>query len=443
MIEPEYRLWAGSGSLLNGGPYTWHVTDLDQRRLFAVTYDPPTPVKDEDLEETEEICLAELRKHVDQLGDGVVGIRFSQPDGPVTLLTDREHDERFFVNNYPLSALDLPFPVKTVHLNSLTELERFGPNVDLVSYQGPPCVAGAGLPAPKVAFKYWYMDNGMFRTWHELNSWSRLPRDHPHIVPFDAVVLDHHTGGIVGFTTQFIPGGTLHDNNATTRPFRLRWLHQLLSVVDDLNYRYGMMHQDIAPRNLLVDEKENLRIFDFNYSIRIEKHYTPERDDIKGVIFTLYEIMTLDGHFRDVPHAEQDAEALLKMTWEKHPGVQLDADFQAFRDVLDTWVAERKAKEFFKPTDTWLRWPVMPEPPTIATPTYQDGKLTGTKMKSVTVVRPRDLEDMGMPYFNWERPASYNLGEALAKIQAEKKETAGAESDDQNTCRESLDKTST
>jgi hypothetical protein len=57
------------------------------------------------------------------------------------------------------------------------------------------------------------------------------------------------------------------------------------------------MHQDIAPRNLLIDEEDNLRTFDFNYSIMIDKHYTPDRDDIKGVIFTLYEIITLDGHY--------------------------------------------------------------------------------------------------------------------------------------------------
>ena len=262
------------------------------------------------------------------------------------------------------------------------------------------------------------MHNGMFRTWFELNSWSRLPRDHPHIVPFDSVVLDAHTGAIVGFTTRYIPGGNLRETNATMRPFRLRWLRQLLSVVDDPNYRYGMMHQDIAPRNLVVDETDNLRIFDFNYSIMIEKHYSPERDDAKGVIFTLYEIITLDEHFRDVPHAEQNAEALLKMTWEKHPDVKLDAEVEAFRAVLDSWLAERKARGFFKPQDSWVRWPVpMPEPPAVAMPTYsREGKLTGTEMRSARVVGRKDLVVMGQPYWNWERPAGYNLGEDLAKL---------------------------
>lgn len=145
------------------------------------------------------------------------------------------------------------------------------------------------------------------------------------------------------------------------RPFRLRWLRQLLSVVDDLNHRYSMRHQDITPRNLVVDERDNFPIFDFNYSIMTEKHYSPERDDTKGIIFTL------DEHFRDAPHAEQDTEALLEMTWEKHPDVKLDAEVEAFRAVLDSWLAERKARGFFKPQDSWVRWVVlMPEPPVLA-----------------------------------------------------------------------------
>ena len=75
----------------------------------------------------------------------------------------------------------------------------------------------------------------------------------------------------------------------------------VLSVIDDLNYRYGIMHQDIAARNLLVDVEDNLRIFVFNFSGKISEHYNPDRDDTEGVIFTLYEIMTLDEHYRDVP----------------------------------------------------------------------------------------------------------------------------------------------
>ncbi len=297
-----------------------------------------------------------------------------------------------------------------------------GPDVDLVSYQGPPTTGPATTKL--VAFKYWFIYNGMFRTWLKLNSWSRLPRDHPHIVPFDSVVLDPHTDCIVGFTTEYIPSGTLHANNATTRPFRLQWLRQLLSVVDDLNYRYGMMHQDIAPRNLLINERGNLRIFDFNYSIMIEKHYSPAHDDIKGVVFTLYEIITLDEHFREVPFEEQDMEAVLGMeSWAKHPDVKLDAEVSEFRAVLAEWVTKRKEKGSFPPAETWVRWPEMPKPPVVSVPTYlygDDGSktTTGTERKSVRVVTRKELIDMGTPFWDWERPAGYKLREALEESPA-------------------------
>ncbi|KAK3896604.1 hypothetical protein C8A05DRAFT_20454 [Staphylotrichum tortipilum] len=434
MIEPEGRLWVGSGSLLPRGPYTWYITDLDQRRHFAVTYAPPTEV--EDIEATEDVCIAELSKHVDDLGPGVFGIRFTEPDGPITLLTGPEDDMTVYLNNYPLSTLGLSFPVKTVYLTSLTELDRLGPDVDLVSYAGSPSAASTPPPATTAAFKYWFMQNGMFRTWYELNSLSRLPRDHPHIVPFDSVVLDPHTDGIVGFTTRYIPGGTLHANNATTRPFRLAWLRQLLSAVDDLNYQYGMMHQDIAARNLLIDEADNLRIFDLNYSVMIERDYTPARDDVKGVVFTLYEIITLDEHFRDVPHEQQDAEAVLNLVeWPRHLDVKLDADVAEFRAVLDEWVAQRRAREFFKPAETWVRWPMMPEPPLATVPTYEyhgDGgrTKTGTTTDSRAVVARQDLVELGAGYWEWERPASYRLKDALAKRDPVVEEEGGVKAEE-------------
>lgn len=159
MIDPRGRLWAGSGSLLNGGPYTWHITDFDQRRYFADEYAPHASV--ENVEDTEDICMVQLQKHVDHLGPDVFCIRFSEPNGPITLLTDREHDVIKYVNNYPLSALDLQFPVKTIYLPSLTELDRLGPGIDLVSYREPPFVAGTALTTRKVVFKYWF-----FGIWH-------------------------------------------------------------------------------------------------------------------------------------------------------------------------------------------------------------------------------------------------------------------------------------
>ncbi|KAK2592912.1 hypothetical protein QQS21_009380 [Conoideocrella luteorostrata] len=423
MISPDYRLWAGEGSLLRGGPYTWYITDFDQRRHFSVTYCNPAPIPDEDLEGTEDICLAQLRKHIDDLGTDALGIRFSDPGGPISISTSQDDDVTMYTNCHLPSELRLPFPVKTVGFDSLTELDRMGPQVDLVTYPGTPTVGGGGAAADtKAAFKYWFIQNGMVWKWHELQLWARLPRDHPHIVPFDAVVLDHVRGGVIGFTSVYIPGGTLQDVNATVRPFRLAWFQQLLSVVDDLNYRYGIMHQDIAARNLLVDVEDNLRIFDFNFSGRISEHYNPDRDDIKGVIFTLYEIMTLDEHYRDVPHAEQDAEALLLQHWKKHPDVKLDSEVHEFRTVLDVWVEKRRTREF-KVVETWLQWPPMPDPPTAPSLTYgPDGAVTGREMQSHVRLMRQDLIRLEEPYLKWERPASYRLGDVLEKQGQHQKE---------------------
>ncbi|CAK7275309.1 hypothetical protein SEPCBS119000_006628 [Sporothrix epigloea] len=421
MIDPEYRFSAASGEFWTKDLYTWQIIDFDQRRHFSVTYCTPDIADDDDdkIEATEEICLAKLRKHVDDLDTNVVGIRFSDPTGPITISTSQDDDATSYSNNHLPAGLQLPFPIKAIRFDCLTELDRLYPQVDLVTYVGIP-TAGGPAADTKAAFKYWFVSNGMYRKWYELQLWARLPRDHPHIVPFDAVVLDHVRGGVIGFTNVYIPGGTLKETDATVRPFRLSWFQQLLSVVDDLNYRYGIMHQDIAARNLVIDEKDNLRIFDFNFSSRISEYYDPHRDDMKGVIFTLYEILTLDEQYRQVPHAERDTAALLLQQWEKHPDVKLDSEVHEFRKVLDDWLEERKTREF-KKVDTWLQWPLMPEPPNGPALVYgPDGEVTGREIRPEVVLMRRDLIKMEEPYLDWERPASYRLGDVLKKRKLQK-----------------------
>ena len=129
----------------------------------------------------------------------------------------------------------------------------------------------------------------------------RLP-PHPNIVPLDKLVLDKSQGRIVGFTTPYIHGGTLHTDNS--RIFKLKWLRQLTQVVDDLDFKFGVVHQDIAARNLLVkSETDDLMLFDFNSACRIGYiGHVEDRDDIKGVVFTVYEIITKDDRFRKIAH---------------------------------------------------------------------------------------------------------------------------------------------
>jgi len=127
--------------------------------------------------------------------------------------------------------------------------------------------------------------------WDELNLFRRLP-PHPNIVPFDRVVLEDMESRVVGFTTKYIPGGTLDNPKA---PFRFEWIQQLTQLVDFLNLELGIMHQDIAPRNLLIDpDTHKLLLFDFDWAACGKKGLLDGRDDVTGVIFTLYELITND-----------------------------------------------------------------------------------------------------------------------------------------------------
>lgn len=113
---------------------------------------------------------------------------------------------------------------------------------------------------------------------------------------------------IVGFTTRYIAGGTLAAEGC--RVFKLKWLKQLLCVIDNLNFKYGIQHQDVAPRNILLHEAtDDIMLFDFNNSARMNAPFDPRlggtnfdehRDDVKGVIFTLYEIITRNKQSRNI-----------------------------------------------------------------------------------------------------------------------------------------------
>lgn len=250
-----------------------------------------------------------------ELDPDVFAITISEQD-EVTISKDAE-DDLTECPHYPaLDEVECAQPIQTVCRGQLREMDRFGPMVDLVS-----CTSGELGMAHQVVFKYYFIDRFVLRRWDELNIWMRLP-PHPFIVPFDRLVADELEGRevVVGFTSVYIPGGTMEEN--TTRIFKLKWLKQLISVVDDLNFKYGIQHQDIAPRNLLVDEEaDKLLVFDFNFAARIgypiqwedRAQYSADRDDIKGVIFTLYEIITRDTHFTQVPHHEQDSSKVHNM----------------------------------------------------------------------------------------------------------------------------------
>lgn len=400
MIDEEWRFWAPGGAITPGGPSTWHILDWDQRRMIAVTMDEE--------QDSEDVAIGHLRKHIDALGPDVYAIHLTQDGELASISTDPEDDEMTWVYYPPLETISLPDHVKTVLRSDLLELDRLSPHVDLVSYA--PC---ANTTDGKGAFKYYFLLQFLHMVWHEMNLWIRLP-PHPNIVPLDHLVLDELHGGVVGFTSRYIPGGTISDNKSRT--FKLKWLRQLTCVIDDLNLKYGIAHQDVAARNLLVDPKTDaLMLFDFNYSGQIGGlRYLKERDDVKGVVFTLYEIITRDTHFRDVPHEHQnpaDIEGLEE--WVQHPDVELDRSVSQFREALTEWVKERReGKQVATYTEApeYIDWPLFPEPSPreeILSDAY--GNPFTVHWSPLTGMR-RDQRMKGSKVLNWERPAQSKLG---------------------------------
>ncbi|TRX89088.1 hypothetical protein FHL15_010005 [Xylaria flabelliformis] len=271
MIDDDSKYFSLSGDIRVGGPSTWHITDWDQRRVVSVTMDGE--------QDDESIAIEHFSRHSSQLSPNVYRIHVSDTGEIISRYTDSKNDPTYGVHYPLLSEISVPPGISVVKRDELEELERLGPD----------------------QWQYAHM------AWKEMNLWMRLPH-HPNIVTFDKIVLDELEGRMVGFTSSYVPGGNLEENNS--RILKLEWLKQLIEVVDLLNLQYSIMHQDISPRNLIVDDStDSIKIFDFNFAARIRRFLLPEgeryvedRNDVKGVIFTMYELITQDYSLRSVPH---------------------------------------------------------------------------------------------------------------------------------------------
>ncbi|KFZ03591.1 hypothetical protein V502_10815, partial [Pseudogymnoascus sp. VKM F-4520 (FW-2644)] len=305
-----------------------------------------------------------LKRYIGQLGQTVQSITVDDNGLLVKVPSDPE-DDRTLTTHYPrltnTPSLQSCAPVRH---SQLTEEDRLGPTVDLVSYTDD---SGAKKLA---VFKYYMIFQRRSWIWNELHLNIALPR-HPNILPFDRVVLSDAESRLLGFTTPYIPNGTMEENK--DRVFKLAWFQQLLNVVDYLNLGLGIVHQDIAPRNLLVDpETDNLLVFDFDRAARVgQPSCFPERNDVKGVVFTLYEIVSRDDHFRCVEHREQDQNSVLNLeSWPVE--AQLDSHVREFRKLLDDWVQCRKELDAAPVKDVEFTPDIPDVPPTSPVINYHD-----------------------------------------------------------------------
>ncbi|SCO54283.1 unnamed protein product [Fusarium fujikuroi] len=385
MIDDDSKYFSLSGSIPVGGPSMWHITDWDQRRVVSVTMDGE--------QDDESLAIEHFSRYSDQLSPDIYRIYISHSGEIISTYDDPKDDETCTIHYPSLQDTCLPEGVQTVRRDELEELERLGPDVDLVAY--PPCQDGS---AKKVIFKYYFLWQYAQMSWEEMHLWMRLPR-HPNIVPFDRVVVDELEGRVVGFTNVYMPGGNLEVNRS--RVFKLEWLQQLIKVMDD---------QDIAPRNLLVDEStDSIMLFDFNFAARMHcpspgegEEYVEDRNDIKGVIFTTYEIITQDSSLRDMPHQDQHI-ASLASKWVKHPEVKLDHPVASYQLMLQEW-QDRRAAVCLGDVPRAIDLPAMPKPPqkTICLKDAHGQPVYSTVDNFYE--RRRDAWARGDKVLNWQRP---------------------------------------
>jgi hypothetical protein len=185
--------------------------------------------------------------------------------------------------------------------------------------------------------------------------------------------------------------------------------------MDDLNLKHGIVHQDVAARNLLVNPSTDaIMLFDVNYSGQIGGiGYSKTRDDIKAVIFTLYEVITHDTHFRDHDYDQQDpADVEGLEEWVQHPDVKLDHPVSEYRAVLKDWVQKRREGRqitVYTEAPEYTEWPDFPDPPPEKTE-FSDGLGNSTFIEGIVLYKLRRYErEQGVTVLNWERPAQRKL----------------------------------
>jgi hypothetical protein len=279
MIKPEERFMSegqtyfGSKEIPDAPAYC-SVWDWDQLRMTKVKGTAKLFPPDEDLN------VPILAQFADYLSPQISAVTVDN-DGLISKVsTDPMEDDTEFIAYLPFSTTESLHGCRNINYSRLQEIDRLGPGVDLSLY------SDESGDSHKVAFKFNPLGKPrrLQMAWDELNVLKSLP-PHENIVPLDRVVPEDSESRIIGFTTKYIPGGTLDDSKL---PFRFEWLQQLTRLVDFLNLDLGIMHQDVAPRNLLIDpETHKILLFDFDWVACGKKNLLDGSDDVTGVVFAL------------------------------------------------------------------------------------------------------------------------------------------------------------
>lgn len=403
MRQIRYAMLPFSRPLDHPGTFTY--VDSDSRRTTTVTFEKaPQELKNAQWEGLQKLIWCRVK--VEQYHPNNIYI---SADDKVSLMVDYDRDDvrvPFYVGPDQLGIA--PELISIIRRHEMEEVRRISDDVDLV------CYPHRDHPDTKLSvFKYYYMKKNMFSLWAELQVYLNLPK-HPSLLPLEKVVIDETYGLVVGFTTPFIKGGSWATN--PNRVFKLRYLRRLCQVVDEVNFGLGIVHQDIAMRNLLLDETtDSIVLFDWDFAAPIG--YSPTtheegsrcvspRIDVWKVLETMYSFITGDSK----PMTDANS---LGQPWPQRADVLLDAEPQDFKVVLKKWIEHlmlfhhqiQTQSEATRP----FSWKTFPKPP----------KRKNPNTDIVTVDWAWDypsilLAGLGEPVIDWLRPASFQMkGEGL------------------------------
>jgi hypothetical protein len=172
------------------------------------------------------------------------------------------------------------------------------------------------------------------------------------------------------------------------------------------------MHQDIALRNLLIDHNtRKVLLFDFDLVARGERNLLEDCDDVAGAVFTLYEIITVDTSFTNIPHWDRNMETVQNVS-EWTCNRELDSDVSTFRNFLNEWVTSRRSSsdmQRYLNAPNRLTWPDLPTSPDNSVP-FELGTTVDGKTNWATGPRTRrTATEKGKYVFHWERPPQSRL----------------------------------
>ncbi|KAK7729747.1 hypothetical protein SLS63_006128 [Diaporthe eres] len=427
--RPNERFEAERAFSYSGGPTIWFCVDWDRRRCISASV-PEEFELNLDLSGCEDVMeriYQGLSEVVDGLDDDVNLVNFSIDGNLISTSSKIEDDDVLSTLYCPVDmipGLDRT-GVRCVPRADLVEVDRLSPCVDLVTYRSK--------PRSKGLFKYAFSHTDVLRNWHELNYWLRLSsQGNQHIVPLEYVVTDYqdvpgyrnNVQVVVGFTSVFFPGMTLQDlQKKPSWLFKFEYLRQLFDVVNDLHLIRGIVHRDIAPRNLLINpETGELQIFNFSCAGKLgyegagnNRNFRDDEGfgiDLIGVAATVYEIVTGDTQLAEQARLDEDISTIMDKGWTRSPSLRLDGEVSDYQDTIRDWLQWR-----IMSGDPWtlithytqavihIDWPDFWEPEITSLDRHGNANGEG---KSTLVWRTA-LKALGLKFVEWKRPAQNNI----------------------------------